>query len=136
MSFLRSKYALHVLLVEHGKRCSRCAKGGLQKASQGACPLLNWDSSLVDFKPENVTGSTAATDASVCDDSNRSPQLERTDPPHLEKVGSAGPTDPPHLEKVGIAGPTDPSHFEKPGSAGRSRRVSTLASLVHCHLQG
>jgi endonuclease-3 len=35
-----AKYALHVLLVEHGKRCPRCAKGGrLQLPQEGECPL-------------------------------------------------------------------------------------------------
>jgi endonuclease-3 len=34
------KYDLHVLLVDHGKRCVRCAKKGrLQKEEQGPCPL-------------------------------------------------------------------------------------------------
>ena len=34
------KYDLHVLLVDHGKRCPRCAKKGrLQKEEQGPCPL-------------------------------------------------------------------------------------------------
>jgi hypothetical protein len=40
------KFALHVLLVEHGKRCRRCAKGALQKAEQGACPLVNWSATI------------------------------------------------------------------------------------------
>lgn len=35
------KYDLHVLLVEHGKRCSRCSKGGkLQLPEEGPCPLV------------------------------------------------------------------------------------------------
>lgn len=34
------KYELHVLLVEHGKRCPRCAKGGKNRqSSHGECPL-------------------------------------------------------------------------------------------------
>lgn len=34
------KYDLHVLLVEHGKRCRKCCKDGrLQKESHGECPL-------------------------------------------------------------------------------------------------
>ena len=41
------KFALHVLLVEHGKRCRRCAKGALQKAEQGACPLVNWSATMI-----------------------------------------------------------------------------------------
>lgn len=36
------RYDLHVLLVEHGKRCSRCAKNGKpRKESHGQCPLGN-----------------------------------------------------------------------------------------------
>ena len=36
------RYDLHVLLVEHGKRCSRCAKNGKpRKESHGDCPLVN-----------------------------------------------------------------------------------------------
>lgn len=35
------KYDLHVLLVNHGKRCPRCAKNGKpRKASDGDCPLF------------------------------------------------------------------------------------------------
>ena len=34
------RYDLHVLLVEHGKRCERCAKNGRpRKEVQGPCPL-------------------------------------------------------------------------------------------------
>ena len=37
------KYPLHILLVEHGKRCSKCAKGGkLQLPEEGTCPLVNF----------------------------------------------------------------------------------------------
>lgn len=35
------RYDLHVLLVNHGKRCARCAKNGKpRKESDGACPLF------------------------------------------------------------------------------------------------
>ena len=35
------KYDLHVLLVDHGKRCTSCAKGGrLIKPEEGKCPLV------------------------------------------------------------------------------------------------
>lgn len=35
------KYDLHVLLVDHGKRCKKCSKNGrLQKESHGECPLV------------------------------------------------------------------------------------------------
>ena len=33
------KYPMHVLLVEHGKRCPKCAKGALQLPQEGPCPL-------------------------------------------------------------------------------------------------
>ncbi|KAG0606665.1 hypothetical protein M758_9G158900 [Ceratodon purpureus] len=37
------KYDLHCLLVTHGKKCPRCAKGGrAQTAPDGPCPLINW----------------------------------------------------------------------------------------------
>ena len=36
------RFALHVLMVEHGKRCERCAKNGKpRKESHGPCPLVN-----------------------------------------------------------------------------------------------
>lgn len=35
------RYTLHVLLVRHGKRCPRCAKGGKPRfPSEGPCPLM------------------------------------------------------------------------------------------------
>ncbi|CAK9206393.1 unnamed protein product [Sphagnum troendelagicum] len=37
------KFDLHCLLVTHGKRCPRCAKGGrAQTTPDGPCPLVNW----------------------------------------------------------------------------------------------
>ena len=45
------KYALHVLLVEHGKRCVKCAKGGkLQLPSEGDCPLVNFQEKIKEQK--------------------------------------------------------------------------------------
>ncbi len=36
------RYDLHVLLVEHGKRCTRCASNGKpRKDSHGPCPLVS-----------------------------------------------------------------------------------------------
>lgn len=36
------RYDLHVLLVEHGKRCVRCSKNGRPRKEQhGPCPLAN-----------------------------------------------------------------------------------------------
>lgn len=44
------KYPLHILLVEHGKRCTRCAKNGkLQLPEEGGCPLVNFQEQLVRF---------------------------------------------------------------------------------------
>ena len=41
------KYPFHVLLVEHGKRCPRCAKNGkLQLPEEGTCPLINFSEKL------------------------------------------------------------------------------------------
>ncbi len=42
------KYPLHVLLVEHGKRCPRCAKRSLQLPQEGPCPLQNLHDKLLD----------------------------------------------------------------------------------------
>ncbi len=39
---LMRRYDLHVLLVEHGKRCPRCSKTGHpRKEVHGPCPLVN-----------------------------------------------------------------------------------------------
>ena len=39
--YVLHRYDLHVLLVNHGKRCPRCAKNGKpRKASDGDCPLF------------------------------------------------------------------------------------------------
>ena len=44
------KYPLHILLVEHGKRCTRCAKNGkLQLPEEGTCPLINFQEQLTTF---------------------------------------------------------------------------------------
>ena len=44
------KYSLHILLVEHGKRCRRCSKNGkLQLPEEGPCPLLNFNEQLQEF---------------------------------------------------------------------------------------
>jgi hypothetical protein len=67
-----------VLLVEHGKRCTRCAKGGLQKAAQGVCPLVNWDSSASDVKTEH----SSTTSVFLLDES------DEITPPLLEQGGA------------------------------------------------
>ena len=64
------RYDLHVLLVEHGKRCTRCASNGKpRKESHGPCPLVNIQASAAvkemqeedliqeeakDMKPEDI----------------------------------------------------------------------------------
>lgn len=46
------KYDLHCLLVTHGKRCPRCAKGGrMQKPADGPCPLVNLKSMCIEASP-------------------------------------------------------------------------------------
>lgn len=45
------KYPLHILLVEHGKRCRRCAKNGkLQLPEEGSCPLVNFSEKLEKYR--------------------------------------------------------------------------------------
>lgn len=54
------KYALHVLMVEHGKRCRLCSKGGkLQKECDGDCPFKNWSLTVQEF------GSTSSSSSST-----------------------------------------------------------------------
>lgn len=56
------KYPLHILLVEHGKRCTRCAKNGkLQLPEEGTCPLINFQEQLLQFD-------VSATSPSKCKD--------------------------------------------------------------------
>ncbi|MCO5602512.1 hypothetical protein L7F22_056645 [Adiantum nelumboides] len=43
------KFDLHCLLVTHGKRCPRCAKGGrAQRPADGPCPLVNLKQQLIE----------------------------------------------------------------------------------------
>jgi hypothetical protein len=44
---------LHVLLVEHGKRCRRCSKGSLQLQEEGPCPLVNFYKDKTDKKDKD-----------------------------------------------------------------------------------
>ena len=54
------KYALHVLLVEHGKRCRLCSKGGrLQKEVEGDCPFKNWSSTVQEYSSSSSTEETS-----------------------------------------------------------------------------
>ena len=46
VAVLWRRYDLHVLLVEHGKRCARCAKASNAKHSKAACPLVKLDASV------------------------------------------------------------------------------------------
>lgn len=59
---LACRYDLHVLLVEHGKRCPRCAKNHRpRKEVHGPCPLTNL--SVAAEKGESLSASKAAEDA-------------------------------------------------------------------------
>ncbi|KAH7280664.1 hypothetical protein KP509_36G007900 [Ceratopteris richardii] len=43
------KFDLHCLLVTHGKRCPRCAKGGrAQRPADGPCPLVDLNSKCIE----------------------------------------------------------------------------------------
>lgn len=54
------KYPFHVLLVEHGKRCPRCAKNGkLQLPEEGPCPLLNFSEKLENYKVNGASSSSS-----------------------------------------------------------------------------
>lgn len=56
------KYALHILLVEHGKRCPRCAKGGkLQLEQEGECPLASFQDKVEAFRkaPNSIKSSNS-----------------------------------------------------------------------------
>jgi len=46
----QAKYPLHVLLVEHGKRCLKCNKGQLQLPSEGTCPLINFREKVSEYR--------------------------------------------------------------------------------------
>ncbi|BDA44814.1 Putative DNA glycosylase At3g47830 [Coccomyxa sp. Obi] len=49
------RYDLHVLMVEHGKRCPRCASNGKpRKESHGDCPLVNLKELAARLKPQDV----------------------------------------------------------------------------------
>ena len=51
-----------MLLVEHGKRCSRCAKNGKpRKESHGDCPLVNLQGSATakDLHDEDIVKAEA-----------------------------------------------------------------------------
>lgn len=49
------RYDLHVLMVEHGKRCPRCASNGKpRKESHGHCPLVNLKELAAKLTPQDV----------------------------------------------------------------------------------
>lgn len=49
------RYDLHVLMVEHGKRCPRCASNGKpRKESHGDCPLVNLKELAAKLKAQDV----------------------------------------------------------------------------------
>ncbi|EWM29049.1 DNA glycosylase [Nannochloropsis gaditana] len=55
------KYALHVLLVLHGKKCESCCKGRTQLAPDGPCPL----GKLQKMREELVKAEAAAMEAAA-----------------------------------------------------------------------
>jgi len=60
------KYSLHVLLVEHGKRCRHCSKGGkLQKEAEGECPFKNWNMKVKEFSSSSSSSSSSKLDISI-----------------------------------------------------------------------
>jgi endonuclease-3 len=57
-----AKYPLHVLLVEHGKRCPRCSKNGrLQLPQEGECPLTNLGDKLLLTSPGASATASSST---------------------------------------------------------------------------
>ncbi|KAL0023848.1 hypothetical protein WJX77_011324 [Trebouxia sp. C0004] len=65
------KYDLHVLLVNHGKRCPRCAKNGKpRKASHGNCPLFGTKTvKVLKDKPDQDSGSEVTVKPDPASDS-------------------------------------------------------------------
>ncbi|DBB08986.1 TPA: hypothetical protein ACH3X3_007617 [Trebouxia sp. C0006] len=67
------KYDLHVLLVNHGKRCPRCAKNGKpRKASDGDCPLFGTKTvkEILKDEPNQDSGSEATVKPDPASDSD------------------------------------------------------------------
>ena len=66
------RYDLHVLLVNHGKRCPRCAKNGKpRKASDGDCPLFGTKTvkEILKDEPDQDSGSEATVKPDPVSDS-------------------------------------------------------------------
>lgn len=67
------RYDLHVLLVNHGKRCPRCAKNGKpRKASDGDCPLFGTKTvkEILKKEPNQDSGSEATVKPDPASDSD------------------------------------------------------------------
>ena len=74
------KYSLHVLLVEHGKRCRNCSKGGkLQKESEGECPFKNWNIKLQEFSSSLSSSSSSSSSLKKEDINNRIEVIVKTE---------------------------------------------------------
>lgn len=89
------RYDLHVLLVEHGKRCARCAKKRPSKESHGPCPLVKLASAAEHSKAaikaavlELGAGDVpVATDAETAEDiKDEADGAVKTDPDEEQKV--------------------------------------------------
>jgi len=66
------RYDLHVLLVNHGKRCPRCAKNGKpRKASDGDCPLFGTKTvkEILKDEPDQDSGSEVTVKPDPASDS-------------------------------------------------------------------
>ena len=66
------RYDLHVLLVNHGKRCPRCAKNGKpRKASDGDCPLFGTKTvkQILNDEPDRDSGSEVTVKPDPASDS-------------------------------------------------------------------
>jgi len=72
-----AKYDTHVLLVEHGKRCPRCARGALQLPQEGPCPLLGLKGKLRAPHSGTVTGDAANECKEEAEDATRPAKLAK-----------------------------------------------------------
>ena len=123
-----TKYPLHVLLVEHGKRCPRCSKNGrLQLPQEGECPLINLGDKLLLAS----SGASAAATSSIPSESRT---LVKIDP------GSSGTKRRADLNKaeeqgcgehVWVAVKTEP---ESPSPLAKRQRGQKV--LQHLDMQG
>ena len=89
------RFALHVLMVEHGKRCERCAKNGKpRKESHGPCPLVNLAHAATYHKTLDAKSAAEAAETTlkeediVKDESVKSEEQDGTEDVKQEEEGS------------------------------------------------